>query len=261
MSTPQPANAAVLIDDLMEQAVGALEMASYLEAEVLAHRALQRALEARDYERMSRICLPLQEARRQKMQLAQDAGAVTVLEAAALKTGLRSAGMYLVQPPMTAADARALRMNADHAGVPVIVLAREPMSRSGARTGKWPIAAVGPSFGAAWGGRDLTIRAYIDPPPGVTPTDNGATRDVLTQKVPVQWFLGACEALGDAAIARMKPEDPAAHQVEDLFELAGAWPLHEKLHQRLADSCRAAMIEPAATSERRRGAAENPWVF
>src|SRR5689334_10244420 len=62
------------IDRMMERASTALEAMRYFEAERLASTALRRAHAAADFERMARILLPLQEARRQKRQLAVDSG-------------------------------------------------------------------------------------------------------------------------------------------------------------------------------------------
>lgn len=245
------------VDDLMDRASEALVRCAYFEAETLALKGLRRGFEARDYERMARICLPLQEARRQKMQLAQDARRVVVVDAALAAGGITAPGMYLVQPPMIAAEARELRLAADRRRVCTIVLAREPMSRSGARTGLWPIVAVGPSLS----GRDISVRAYVSPPAGVAPAENGMTRDTMAAPPSPAWMLGACEALGDAAIDKLNPADPAAHRVEDLLEFLDVWPLHEKLHQRLMHECRLALTQPAPEGERRRGVAENPWSF
>lgn len=61
------------IDTLMEQASKALVHRRYFEAERLALQALRKAHALLDYERMARILLPLQEARRQKRDLAIDA--------------------------------------------------------------------------------------------------------------------------------------------------------------------------------------------
>lgn len=243
------------IDDLMDRASEALAACSYFEAESLALRGLRRAFDAKDYERMSRIALPLLEARRQKMQLAQDVGRVTVIDPRVPE--ITEAGLFLVQPPQIAAEARTMREAADRKGICAVVLAREPMSRAGVRAGKWPIVAVGPTLG----GRDHSVRTYVDPPEGVTTTDNGHTRDTLTKPSTVAWMLGACEALGDAALAKLNPADPAADRVEDLLEFIDAWPTHEKLHQRLIEECRHAMTQPTPALERRRGLPENPWSF
>jgi hypothetical protein len=52
------------------------------------------------------------------------------------------------------------------------------------------------------------------------------------------WFLSTGEALGDAALARIDPKDPAQWRVDDLLEMLDAVPDHEKLHQALAAACR-----------------------
>ena len=62
------------IDDLMESASAALAATRYFEAERLAWQALGAAHSAKDFERMGRIALPLQEARRQRYQQALDVG-------------------------------------------------------------------------------------------------------------------------------------------------------------------------------------------
>lgn len=246
------------IDEVMERASEALAACDYFEAERQALDGLRRSVMSHDFERAGRITMPLLEARRQKMQLAQDHGRVSILPPGGPgKNGLAHTGMYLVQPPDIAADARTWRIDADQRHIPVIVLAREPMPRGGSKAGLWPIVAVGPSQT----GRDLSIRTYVRPPRVVQPSDSGITKDAIHGEIDLAWFLEACEALGDSAIAKLKVEDPAAHRVEDLLEFIEAWPAHEKLHQRLMVECRLAQAEPRPTTERRRGMVENPWSF
>src|SRR5688572_1720456 len=100
------------IDGTMERASAALVAMRYFEAERLCLRALGRAYELFDYERMARILMPLQEARRLKRQLAVDAGAVRVVGSAAEVRGPVAAGCYLFRPPLIGADARAFRERA-----------------------------------------------------------------------------------------------------------------------------------------------------
>lgn len=240
------------LDSLMERASAALVATEYFLAEQLCTRALKRAHAHRDYESMARICLPLQEARRQKLQLAVDARAVTVFDDAGARLGPKHPGLYLAQPPMTGADARAHRELADRRKVPVVVLAREPLTRSG----RWPIVAVTDGLD----GRGISIRVQVDPPAGVTPDEQSPTRDRLTAAIDVAWFIAALERLGDEAIGKLNVQDPAAHRVDDLLEFLDAWPYHEKLHQRLADACRDAAVDPAPVVVRRRGLV-NEWSF
>lgn len=228
------ARAAARIDETMERASEALARTEYFEAESLCLRALYMAHRAEDFERMARICLPLQEARRQKRLMAIDAGRVFVVSRPEdVPRGL-VAGRYLVQPPMIGADARTLRELADRHRVPALVLCREPTTKAGL----WPMVAVGPQ----------TIRAKVLPP-----SDTGAPH--------AAWFEMAAEALGDAAIARLKPDDPPQWRIDDLLEFLDAHPDHEKLHQRLEEACRAAVGAPEPTGRRRRNVIDDPYGF
>ncbi len=228
------ARAAARIDETMERASEALAATDYFQAESLCLRALDMAHRAGDFERMARICLPLQEARRQKRLLAIDARPVFVISRPEDVPRRLEAGRYLVQPPMIGADARALRETADRQRVPALVLCREPATRAG----QWPIVAVGPQ----------TIRAKVPPPANATAPD-------------AAWFEMAAEALGDAAIDRLKPDDPPHWRIEDLLEFLDAHPDHEKLHQRLDEACRAAIGAPEPAGRRRRNVIDDPFGF
>jgi len=240
------------IDTLMERASRALVATKYFEAERLAARALQRAHAANDFERMARIVLPLQEARRQKRQLAIDSGQRFLSGSMAMAAGEMGIepGCYLFQPPVIAADARVFRELADAKGVPVLVITREPLTREG----KWPVVAVGV----------VSARARVSPPWPLERVEGTITKDNVkdgSEPPGPEWFEAAAEAMGDAAIARLKPEDPAAWRVDDLMEFLDAHPDHEKLHQRLAENCRKAMTEVLPEGRRRRPAADDPFSF
>ena len=102
------ANSAAKIDELMGKASESLAHTAYFEAERLACRALEMAHAGRDYERMARIVLPLQEARRQRFQLALDTGEVIVVEEEVTEEMDVAPGCYLIQPKQVGADARRL---------------------------------------------------------------------------------------------------------------------------------------------------------
>lgn len=227
------------IDQRMERASRALEAGLYFEAERLAVGALEMARTAEDWERMARVCLPLQEARRLKRQLAMDAGFRLVLRDPPGKAPDLRPGLRLLEPPCIGVDARRLRETADKKQVPMIIVCREPVVRSGPRAGLWPVVGVSgqrESIGGPTG--MITVRTYIAPP--------------LDAEVPdLTWFLTAGEALGDAALARIDPKDPAQYRVDDLLEFLGAVPDHEKLHQALAAACREAMTAPPPDEPRR----------
>lgn len=225
------------IDELMEQTSQALVSTDYFEAERLAIRALDRAWALHDFERMARIVLPLQEARRQKRHQAADAGACFVLRSMPARTQSLEPGCYLLEPPLLGIDGRTLRDLADRKKTPVIVTVREPLTKAG----KWPIVAVGtgPTM-------PTSFRAYVEPPQESPPT--------------VPWFLSTNEALGDVAISRLEKSHLAAYHVDDLLHHLEALPDHEKLHQALETACRRAMKEPVPGVPRRRGI-DNPYSF
>lgn len=244
------------IDRLMEQASEALLETDYFSVVKLAGKALERARKADDFERMARIVLPLQEARRQLRQLACDAGPKPLVTSR-LKPSEITPGLYLAQPPMIAIEARDIRETADAKSIPIMLLCREPMTRAG----KWPIASV------TKGGLvdTITIRVQVDPPEGVKPMHDqpgvGPTRDNSTAPPSAEWFTRTSEALGDMAIARVDAKLPASWRVDELLLYIDAIPDHEKLYQSLASACKDALREGPAPEPRRRAFAENPYSF
>ena len=218
------------IDLMMERASEALNRMSYFEAERHAMKALERARHALDFERMSRICLPLQEARRQIRQLATDAGVRATVSKALGHGGELQPGCILLEPPRIGIEARNLRELAARREIPVMILAREPLTK----TGHWPIVGVGDGNPFP-----ISVRVKVMPPDGGVPT--------------IDWFISAQEALGDAAIAKVDPRWPADHRVDDFMELLPAVPDHEKLIQALASACAQAAVTGVSDVPRRPG--------
>jgi hypothetical protein len=155
-------------------------------------------------------------------------------------------GCYLVQPPLIGREGRRIRETADKKAVPVCVLTREPLTRSG----KWPVVAVGP----------LVVRVQVDPPWPVERVERSPSKDADDRLPPAEWFAGASEALGDAAIAKLRHNDHPHYQVDDLLDYLDAHPEHEKLHQALAAACRAAVGTEEPVLPRRRGI-QDPYSF
>ncbi len=246
------AAAAITLDQWMERASVALAETRYFEAAAAAWRALLRARAVRDFERMARICLPLQEARRQIRQLATDAAQASGNAARLIRTPddlprPLAPGCYVLQPPLIGADARTLREIAERSRVPTHILVREPLTL----TGRWPIVGVGAA---------ISVRAQVPPPRPLSRVETRADKDGFDGPVPLPWFEAAAEALGDAAIARAKPAHPAQWQVDDLLEGLQAVPDHERLHQCLAAACRRAATEPEPQSMRP-SPLDNPFSF
>lgn len=147
---PKLAGASDRIDQAMQAASEALVRRRYFECQRLCLRALAAAHRLHDYERMARILLPLQEARRHKRDTATDAGAVYVLTGPIPAPANLRPGCYLVEPPRVGMDGALLREALDAAEVPALVLTREPLTR----TGLWPVVAHGP----------VTVRVRVPAP-------------------------------------------------------------------------------------------------
>ena len=213
------------IDDIMERASDALAATSYFEAERLALKALHMAREESNFERMSRIVLPLQEARRQRYELALSHGGVNFIDEPVTEEIVVDPGCYLIQPMQVGADARRLRLAAWHQDVPVAVICIEPETE----LGLWPIVAVTPG---------TTVRTRIDPPK-------------RKSKPSMKWFVGAMEALGDQAIDDVDPTMPPVRRMDAFMDRLDAVPEHEKLHQALEAVCREAAKEQAELMAKR----------
>ncbi len=250
------------VDALMERASASLARTRYFDAAEECLSALALARRADDFDRMARICLPLQEARRWIRQEALDTGRVTVVATPADLGAEPEPGCYLVQPPLIGIDARQIRQQAWARRICVFVLCREPRTR----IDQWPIVGVG----------ERVARVRIDPPPGTVrwTAESGVPRpmagDLVTGPICVEWFAAAGEELGDRAIAEAHasagddPPDPPAWIVDDFLDYLEACPEHEKFIQALAGACRDAIGTTTPRDRRRRrplGANANPYSF
>ncbi len=213
------ATSSINVNELMEEASEHLAATRYFAAERVCEQALRSARQECDFDTMSRICLPLQEARRQRLQQAVDTKKLTVVEAPFGDDYRIRSGCYLVQPPLVGADARRLRTMAISREIPVLVVCREPVTRAKLT----PIVAIG----------QTTIRVRIDSPAHI-------------DKPTIEWLERAAEQLGDAAILGVDTGIEAERQVDALLACLDAHPDHEKLHQALATACRKAADEARA---------------
>lgn len=242
------------IDEFMDKASLALVATNYFEAEKLCVRAMSLARASNDFERMARITLPLQEARRQRRQAACDVPGCYLLGSLPEGNERLASGRYLLHPPLVGIDAQALRGLAHRQKVAITILVREPTTRAG----KWPIVGVGS------GPREpVVVRVQLDPP--TTSSTRIAAEDSRSygsgSDVDLAWYMGAHEALGDAAIKAAPKDVPADHHVDDLLDLLEAVPDHEKLIQALAEACRVAAKAPLSSVPRRRPMMEDAFSF
>lgn len=233
----KPPKPSARIDKLMDLAGRALVETHYFEAEAACMEALTLAHSTADFERMARILLPLQEARRQIRLQAVDSGNLFLVNEPIPEGQKIDPGCYLITPPLVGADARDLHDRATREEVPVMVLAHEPPVRSlklDRRPGDWPIVMIGP----------VTVRAYVAPPEG--------------GEITMEWFEWAAEQLGDKAISEVDAGMTHAARVDDLFERLHSVSDHEKLHQALEQACREAIIEAANAPVKRTKAGTAP---
>lgn len=190
------------IDELMDRASEALAATGYFEAERECVRAMDLALRTADFERLARLVLPLQEARRQIRLAAADSGRAGVIRSREELAGHPLTGLFVLEPPLTARDAWEQRQRSRESSCASVYLAMTPDGRGV----------------SAWGPRG-EIRAAL---PGDGPPTPGTSEFEA-------WFLSALEALSRAAVRgavgaplervrslaaalEAHPEDEAAHQ-------------------------------------------------
>lgn len=201
------------VGEMMDRAEAALRRAQWFEAERVALKALEMARREEDFDTMARIVLPLQEARRQRLQAALASKKLKILAGDISDEMPLAPSAYLVQPPAVGADARRLRLAALRREIPVAVLCREPRTQ----LGLCPVVAIG----------QTTVRVRIDPPKNWDKPD-------------LKWFVAAMEQLGNAAIEGLDTGMELDRQLDYLLDSLDAVPDHEKLHQALEAKCREA---------------------
>ena len=253
---------ATAIDTLMERASQALIACDYFRTQELCTRALDKAIASSDFERCARAIMPLQEARRQLRQMATDEAELTkpathpvhVHRTLPSTSEVIAGGFHLLEPPLVGIDAANFRFAAQRARASIMVLVKEPTTKSGL----WPIVGVGTGepFPAV-------VRVLVEPPNGFAGVKSMLDVDpsAVTRTDLIAWMLATQERLGDAAIAKVKGEWSADHRVLDFAELFAAVPDHEKLAQAFAATCLEAAKAPRNTHPRRRGVAENKYSF
>lgn len=224
------------LDDVMSRASLALVQMDYLTCETLCLSALALARASDDWVYYARILLPLQEARRQRRMIAAESvvrlGTAGLTETPADHWIAQvQAGCVALTHPHTPSDALSLHEAARRGRLHIEVLFAE--SSPDAPT--WTLRsfrgpAVSCPFAAPpepWRNQWLAAR---DVPP--VPASDDA---IKASASPSDWFLDACEALGDAALQGV-PADAPVEVLEPLLDVA---PDHEILHQRLAAAARA----------------------
>ncbi|MFI4897116.1 MAG: hypothetical protein ACIARR_04760 [Phycisphaerales bacterium JB059] len=217
-------------------------------ARAIALEALLDARQRLDFETMSgALDVYAHSAERLVAAAEQAATGATIIARGADAPDPLVEGCYLLTPPMIGADATNLRNAAWAGGLAVRALAREPLTRAG----KWPVVAGG----------DVIVRTHVDPPVPLDRVDAAITKDAYAGPAPLAWFRAALARLGEVALESVRPEDPAAHRVDDLLEILSALPDEARVIEALRHACAEAKTQRAPTLPRRRPVVDDPYSF
>ena len=228
------------LDAIMESASNALSRMDYLQCEKHCIHALSMARKQANWPYYARILLPLQESRRQRRMIAAEStirlGTTNLPHAPGQWTNQLAAGCIVITQP--------------HRPTMVRLIAEQMQDRFilalyAENTSDCPRWTLSSSPGS-------TITITIDAPPrgcidrwlkpddrtnfNNKPPDQKATQSlppVRLVSVASNWFLDACEAMGDAVLAQLAPQDIDVDQIKALESLLLAMPAHELLHQEL----------------------------
>ena len=214
-----------LIDSLLRSGRRAQDRGDLFGAQRSLDQALQAAHQTEDYERMAEAVRALGQVREAIRESATKSRRVAVVDERIPQGRDLKPGCYLVQPPRVGVDGRTLRELAAAAGIPALVVVREPTTRAGL----WPVVALGP----------ITVRTRVKPPgaAGKGGTSGGVKKSA--GKPTPTWMKGAIEALGEAAVEGA-PQAPASVRVAALLERLGTVPESSILHETLHEACLAA---------------------
>ena len=240
---------------MMEQASVALAKLDYLACERRCLEALALARKQANWSYYARVLMPLQESRRQRRMISAEGtirlgtaklANVTsgcVSDECAIWLERLDRGCIVVTPPYTTDDAHALAQNAKEKNRFVEVLFAESVPDDA-----WTLCSyAGPKVHCRRPAPpDEWCERWLEPNPDkhVNPHDMSAetATGLNPNPQPADWFLDACEALGDAALAQVEPSLSGPLRVETLEQCLHVVADHEILHQRLGDAARAADI-------------------
>ncbi len=228
------------IDAFMEAASQALAHMDYGVCEQRCLEALAMARSSTDWSYYGRILLPLLEARRQRRMIAAEG--VIRLGSADLQgdpvawLGKVNPGCIVLTHPhdrRTARQIDAIVLRNRRFNVQLLLADQHT------QVGRWTLKSFGdgPNVSCAM---PAPPGAWIDrwiPPKGTSNTQPGGER-ARDAAGSADWFLDACERLGDTALAQIA--EPPGHpgRIQMLERCLHVVADHEKLHQALIDEAR-----------------------
>jgi len=196
-----------------------------------AHRACR-------FDEVGEIAVQLADAAGARFAAAAGGPRRIVADARSLRGPLEP-GFALLQPPLIGVDARSLRDRADRRGVALLVITREPLTRSG----EWPIVAAS---------TNKTIRTRIKPPVPLERLDDSMTRDSGNIVPEEEWFRFASRAIGKAGIESVDPHAHPWWRVDDLVGLCDVHRDDSGLFECLTAACAEASVMAAPQHARPR---------
>jgi len=196
------------IEELVRKATEAIESQSWFDAESTAMKAMSSCRARSDWHSMINLAEILRDARRGRRGSSLVKGAVRILDEDIPEDMEFSSGRYLIQPPRVGADARRVRLQCLEDEIPVLVLCREPTTS----TGLIPIVAIAPG------------------------TDQ--------RKPTAGWFQSSLDALAQAALDRIDPEQEVERRIDAILGCLDAVPDSDDLHDLLGSACKEALERP-----------------
>lgn len=238
------------VDSIMEQASLALMRMDYLDCEAHCLKALALTRQQQDWANYARVLLPLQETRRQRRMIAAE-GVIRIGtadrdeqeqdQAEAWLEQMPNGGCMLVTQPYAADQAAKLARAAKAGNQYVEVLYADNATDASS----WILRSFDEQIDDG-----PAIECKIDAPPAPWLNrwlnHNGAEHQTGEPNgspgKPADWFLDACEALGDAALAQVPDMLDPLQRIKALEQCLGVVTDHEILHQRLWQAARKAAL-------------------
>lgn len=216
------------LDDIMESASQSLAAGDYLTCERLCVQALSEARKREYWPLYARILMPLQESRRQKRMIAAEGfirlGGDDLEGPFGDWSNEFAAGCIVVTRPFTREHAAGLVAALDQQQRCAEVLFAD--NDMGAE--RWTVRS--------FAGPDISVQRPAPPA-------DWRNRWLSPQEVaqagepgPDDWFIDACEALGDAAIAQVRDPLGSIERIERLESMLAVSTDHELLHQALFEA-------------------------
>ncbi len=205
-------------EELVRKATVALEAQAWFDAEAGALKALSSCRARSDWAAMIDVAGTLRDARCGRRSSSLVKGAVRFLDEEIPEDMEFSSGRYLIQPPRVGADARRVRLQCIEDEIPVLVLCREPTTS----TGLVPVVAIAPG---------TTVRTQVKAPAN-------------ERKPTATWFQSSLDALAQAALERINPEQEVERRIDAILGCLDAVPDSDALHDLLAAACQEALERP-----------------